>query len=378
VDPGRGRRRAGGGRAGARPGAAPARRGAGGGAGGGGRPVRIWIDMTAPAHVLVFRPLIARMRAEGHDVEVTARDYAQTVGLLELHGIPHVVHGRHAGASRTRKAAHLVGRTASVARFARGRRFDLAVAHGSNDLALAAAALRIPAVNTFDYEWATAQHTIGCRAARRVLVPAAIPPDRLRRYGVGPGKLVQYPGLKEEYYLSDFTPRPEVRDELGVAPDRILVVLRPPPDVSLYHRHSNRLFPQVLAHLSRREDVQAVVLPRTAAQLEELRQRSTPSLVVADRAVDAQSLIALADLVVSAGGTMNREAVALGTPVYTTFGGRIGGVDESLMREGRLRPLTDPRALEVARKGAGESPTRRDPALLLRMILGAAGRPGGR
>src|SRR5919107_5779802 len=117
--------------------------------------------------------------------------------------------------------------------------FDLAAAHGSNDLALAAAALRIPAVNTFDYEWATYQHHIGCRLARRVMVPEAIPPERLERYGVGPAKLRRYPGLKEEYYLADFTPDDTVLDALGVDRERIVVVVRPPPDVSLYHRRAN-------------------------------------------------------------------------------------------------------------------------------------------
>jgi uncharacterized protein len=51
------------------------------------RGVRIWIDITAPAHVLVFRPLIGLLRERGDEIEVTARDYAQTVQLLELHGI---------------------------------------------------------------------------------------------------------------------------------------------------------------------------------------------------------------------------------------------------------------------------------------------------
>jgi predicted glycosyltransferase len=333
--------------------------------------VRIWIDMTAPAHPVVFRPIIALLRADGHDVEVTARDYAQTIELLERHGIPHRAVGRHGGASRARKLVALASRTWRMRRFAR-RAFDLAVAHGSNDLALAAASLGIPALNTFDYEFATQQHHIGCRLARRVMTPDAIPAERLARFGVEPAKLVQYPGLKEEYYLADFRPDPGVLDELGVDRERVLVVVRPPPDVSLYHRRSNRLFPRVLEHLGQREDVCAVVIPRTPTQRMSVRALGLPSVVVAERAVDAQSLIALADLVVSAGGTMNREAVALGTPVYTTYGGRLGGVDEQLIRAGRLRPLTDPRALEIAKHRADRAVARRDPAVLRDMILGAA------
>jgi uncharacterized protein len=335
--------------------------------------VRIWFDMTAPAHPVVFRPVIERLRASGHDVQVTARDYAQTLELLERMGIEHEAVGRHGGSSRVRKAAALAGRTARMRSYARGRDFHLAVAHGSNDLALAAAALRIPAVNAFDYEFATTQHNIGCRLARRVVVPEAIPLERLRRFGVDEAKHFPYPGLKEEYYLADFEPDDGVLGELGVDRNRILIVLRPPPDVSLYHRKSNRLFPMVVHDLGRREDVHAVVIPRTPAQREFVRGLGLPSLIVPDHAVDAQSLIALADLVISAGGTMNREAVALGTPVYTTFGGRLGGVDEQLMRERRLRPLTDPRAVEVVRKPpAASERVRRDPGVLAELFVGAA------
>jgi predicted glycosyltransferase len=334
--------------------------------------VRIWFDMTAPAHPVVFRPVIERLRAAGHDVEVTAREYAQTVGLLERLRIDHVVIGRHGGASRARKLAALIARTTRMRQYGRGR-FELAVAHGSNDLALAAAALRIAAVNTFDYEFAVQQHNIGCRLARIVMTPDSIPLARLARFGVGPEKLRQYPGLKEEYYLADFTPDDSVLEALAVDRRRVLVVIRPPPDVSLYHRKSNRLFPAVLDAVGRREGVQAVVIPRTEAQRTAVRRLGLPGVIVPDGAVDAQSLIALADLVVSAGGTMNREAAALGTPVYTTYGGRLGGVDEALIAQGRLRPLTDPRALELQKRPtAARQLVRRDPGLLADLILEAA------
>ncbi|MEA2281144.1 MAG: uncharacterized protein QOK21_1751 [Solirubrobacteraceae bacterium] len=335
--------------------------------------MRIWVDATAPAHPIVLRPVIERFRAAGHHVEITARDYAQTLGLLDRVGLEYHAIGRHGGASRVGKAAALAGRTARMIDFGR-RGFDVALAHGSNDLALAAAALRIPAANTFDYEWATLQHNVGCRLARIVAVPEAIPPERLARYGVGPRKLRRYPGLKEEYYLADFTPDPASLDALGVERGRIVVIVRPPPDVSLYHRTANKLFPAVLAALGRREDVHAVVIPRTEAQRTMVRALKLPSVIVPDATVDAQSLIALADLVVSAGGTMNREAVALGTPVYTTFGGRLGGVDEWLIRQGRLRPLTEPRAMDLVKRPAPASErVRRDPAVLAEMLLEAAG-----
>jgi predicted glycosyltransferase len=333
--------------------------------------MKIWIDMSAPAHVLVFRPIITRLRAAGHDVEVTARDYAQTLDLLELHGMEHEAFGRHGGASRLAKVGQLLSRARAMRRFGKRRGFDLALAHGSNDLAIAARRLKIPAVNMFDYEWATMQHNIGCRPARRVMTPDTIPPERLRRYGVDDGKLAQFPGLKEEYYLADFEPDRSVPEQLGLDMERVVVVVRPPPDVSLYHRKSNPLFPQVLNHLGHEPNVHAVVLPRTDAQREYVRSLELPSVVVPERAVDAQTLVALGDLVVSAGGTMNREAVALGTPVYTTYGGRLGGVDEALIREDRLRPLTDPRGLELQKKNSQGTQHRRDPALLVDLMLGA-------
>ncbi|HKP90324.1 MAG TPA: DUF354 domain-containing protein [Thermoleophilaceae bacterium] len=331
--------------------------------------MRIWIDMTAPAHVLVFRPIVQRLRDRGHEVTLTARDYSQTVELLELHGMSATVLGRHGGANRREKALALARRTRAMRAFGAGRGFDLALAHGSNDLALAAAMLRIPAANTFDYEFAVVQHNIGCRLARRVMVPDRMPAERLERFGVGPAKLVQYPGLKEEYYLHDFEPDQAALDALGVERERVVVVFRPPPDVALYHRTANPLFPRVLERFGRDDGVHAVVIPRTDAQREYVRGLGHPSVIVPDGAVDAQSLIALADLVISAGGTMNREAVALGTPVYTTFGGRLGGVDEALIREGRLRPLDDPLAIEVAKREALDGTARRDPDVLVEMFL---------
>jgi predicted glycosyltransferase len=178
--------------------------------------VKVWVDITAPAHVLVFRPLIALMRERGDEVEVTARDYAQTVQLLEQHGIEAELIGHHGGRSRVGKLATMVTRMSKLRRWARGRHFDAALAHGSHHLTLTARALGIPSSTTFDYEFATVQHQLGCRAATFVVVPDAIPAERLERYGVHPPKLRQYPGLKEEYYLSDFEPRPGVLAELGV------------------------------------------------------------------------------------------------------------------------------------------------------------------
>jgi predicted glycosyltransferase len=333
--------------------------------------MKVWVDFTASAHPLVFRPLVERLQAQGHEVEITARDYAQTLQLIESHGMTATVIGHHGGRSALGKARQMRARLGALRKWAKPRNFDLALAHGSHELTMTARRLGIPSSTTFDYEWAWLQHQLGCRAATRVVVPDSIPPERLKSYGAVPPKLQQYPGLKEEYYLSDFEPDDAVLRDWSIDPAKVLVVLRPPPDVSLYHRHSNPLFPMTLEHLGRLENVHAFVIPRTDEQRDFVKSLELPSVIVPDQSVDAQSLIAFSDLVVSSGGTMNREAAALGIPVYTTFGGRLGGVDEQLMRDGRLRPLTDPRALDLHKREGEGARVRRDPQLMLDLLLSA-------
>jgi predicted glycosyltransferase len=378
--------------------------------------MRVWIDLTNSPHVLVMRPVIERLQAEGHEVEVTARDFAQTLALCERFGIAHTAIGHHRGERLGAKATGLASRSAALVRWARSSnthspaprassvsspppaaspvsaasstnpaahlrprrrrgRFDIALGHGSNDVSVAAALLRIPSATMFDYEWATVQHNVNCRLARAVVVPDAIPPARLERYGAR-GKIRAYEGLKEEYYLADFESDPGVLDELGLDATRPIVVVRTPPEVSLYHRFENDLFARVLQRLraaAAADGLQPVVLPRVDAQRRELS--GVPGFVVPERAIDAQSLIACADLVISAGGTMNREAVALGTPVYTTFEGRLGAVDERLIGEGRMRKLEDPDELDLERRRAGDDTprVRRDPRVLVELLLSPLG-----
>jgi uncharacterized protein len=296
---------------------------------------------------------------------VTARDFAQTLELCARFGIDHTAIGRHRGGRLASKAVGLASRSLALARWARRRRFDVAMGHGSNDVTVAAALLRVPSATAFDYEWATVQHQVNCRLARSVVVPDAIPAERLERYGAR-GKIHAYPGLKEEYYLADFEPDPDVLGELGLDRERPLAVVRPPPDVSLYHRFENPLFGRVLDRLAASE-AQTVVLPRTPAQRAELG-----AFIVPEHAIDAQSLVAYADLMISAGGTMNREAVALGTPVFTTFEGRLGAVDEALLQEGRMRKLEDPGQIQISRRPANAGlRVRRDPRQLVTMLLAA-------
>lgn len=334
--------------------------------------MKVWIDMTNSPHVPFFRPLIGLLEERGHEVRISARDFAQTLELLDAAGIEHDVVGPpHGGAGRAGKVRAMGSRLRALRTWARPKRFDLALSHASHELPLAARSLRVRSSYAYDYEFARAQHTLGSRAATRVVAPDAIPQERLDRLGATAAKVRRYPGLKEEYYLSGFSPDRGVMDELGLDPARVLVVVRTPPEVSLYHRHGNPLFASVLERLGGDPAVQAVVLPRTPAQRDALREADLPSLVVPARAIDAQSLIALADLVVSAGGTMNREAVALGTPVWTTFAGTLGAVDEGLIAAGRLAELTDVEALALVKKRAAGAVPHRDPELMLDLLVSA-------
>ena len=334
--------------------------------------MRVWIDVSNSPQVLFFKPLIALLAGRGHSVDVSTREYAQTLELLDLHQIPHHVVGpRHGGASAWSKGTTMARRVRALRSYAKGRDFDLALSHASHELPLVARSLGIPSAYAFDYEFARVQHSVGSRAASRVVVPEAIPQERLDRLGAKASKVRRFPGLKEEYYLAGYEPDPKVLDELGLDRERVLAVVRTPPDVSLYHRHGNPLFAEVLQRLGSDEHVQAVVLPRTDVQRADLRDLALPALIVPEQAVDAQSLVALADLVVSAGGTMNREAAALGVPVYTTFAGRVGAVDEALLAEGRLRTLTAAEELEIVKKRTNGSSPGRDPALLLDLLLSA-------
>jgi uncharacterized protein len=329
----------------------------------------IWVDLTNPAHVIVLRPLVELLEAGGHEVTLTARPLSHTTELLDDWGHPYTAIGHHGGASRVGKALAAGSRTAQAFAFARGKRFDYGLAHGSTDLPPVGRLLRIPNTTMFDYEWARLQHELNCRLATRVLVPDAIPAERLAPYGARPPKLVQYPGLKEEYYLGDFEPNESVLGELGLDRERVVSVVRTAPSYALYLGGSeNELLPRVLRRLLD-EEAQVVVLARTDDQRRALRELDG-SLIVPEHAVDGRSLAAFADLVVSAGGTMIREAAVLGTPVWSIFEGRLGAVDELLIAEGRVHFLHDPADLVIEKARAlRERRGRRDPADLLGLAV---------
>ena len=222
---------------------------------------------------------------------MTARDFAQTLGLLERFQLDHTAIGHHRGGKLAAKGLGLASRSGALVRWARGRKIDLALGHGSNDISVAAKLLRIPSVTAFDYEWARQQHQINCRLAARVVVPDVIPPERLAPYGATLDKLRRYEGLKEEYYLADFEPDAAVLDELGLDRDRRSRSCARRPrcrSITASRRRSSRRCSSGCA------GEQVVVLPRTEQQRAELAREG--GFLVPEQAIDAQSLIAFADL----------------------------------------------------------------------------------
>ena len=328
--------------------------------------MRIWIDLANSPHVPFFRALAGEFRARGHAVEATAREFAQTVELAEAAGLAPAVVGRHGGGRLSGKAGNLLGRAWALARWARGRGFDLAVSHNSYTQAVAARLLGLPLVTLMDYEHQPANH-LAFRLASRVVVPRAFPEESLRRFGAGAAKVRRYEGIKEDVYLADFEPDPRfavhLRERFGVDGARdTLVVVRPPAREALYHRFENELFGELLGRLLARPGVRVILLARSAAQREALAARfSSPNLAAPRGALDGANLVAAADLVVSAGGTMNREAAALGVPAATVYAGRWAAVDEQLVREGRLLRVATREDLDRLRVGKkpGASPRRR-------------------
>lgn len=314
--------------------------------------MRVWIDMTNSPHVLFFTPIIADLKRAGHEVTVTARHYAQTVELLEMRGIDATVIGHHRGRSLVKKAWGLLSRSARLTSFGAGRRFDVAVSHNSNDLAVAAWALRIPQIIVGDYEHATLAYKVTTRLATEVMFPDAIPVEAFVSLGVSEARIVRFPGLKEHVYLGEEPADQPVREMLGIGADEIMALLRPPATMSTYHRFGNALFDAVVERCVATRGVRAVVVPRTAEQAEALRPVLPDGVLLVDRALDGPSLVSRADLVVSAGGTMNREAAVLGTPAYTVFAGTLGAVDTELIRRGLLTRVSAPDEIALERKPA--------------------------
>ena len=303
--------------------------------------MRIWIDLANSPHVPFFHALIPEFTARGHTVEISARDFAQTVELAtKARMMAHVI-GGYGGGSLKGKAGNLVGRAAALRKWARDRGFDLALSHNSYAQIAAAAALGIKAVTLMDYEHQPANH-LAFRLASKIIVPRVFPAAELRKYGASMRKVRRYEGTKEDVYLAGFVPDPAFQEtlrKLNIASDDVLVVARPPAREALYHRFENELFDQLIADLNSFEGTKVILIPRSDAQRAGYQARNFANVIMPSEALDGANLIAAADLVVSAGGTMNREAAALGVPAISVYAGRWAAIDEQLIAEGRLRRL---------------------------------------
>jgi len=314
--------------------------------------MRLWIDLANSPHVPFFKALANRFEAQGHAVETTARELAETIPLARAAGFAPEVVGAHAGRDVSKKAGTLMSRAWELAGWARKRKFDLAISHNSYSQILAARGLGIKTITLMDYEHQPANH-LAFRLASRIIIPASFPAKRLRAFGARAGKVRRYHGTKEDVYLADFQPNPSFGAELcelGVNPDNTVVLMRPPAHDALYHRFQNTLFDEALGMLLANERVQVILLPRNEAQR---AAYAKDRLIIPAAPLDGANLIAASDLVISAGGTINREAAALGVPAASIYAGHWAAVDEELVKEGRLRRIAnvdDLRSLSIEKK----------------------------
>lgn len=320
----------------------------------------IWIDLDNSPHVSLFAPIIRHYREKGVEVILTARDHSQTIELLNLAGLQGTffIVGRHYGKNRLNKILGLISRTADFA-FLRKTNIAVAVSHGSRAMIFAAVGLNVPIITMYDYEYTETR--IFNWLSHKILVPEAIPDEVLDKIRLPARKRAKYPGIKEELYVREFQPTPSFRQRFfenqGVdVGERVLAVLRPPATTANYHSEkSDVLFDDVLQFLRGALEVLTVVVPRTAEQAANVKARlaqfpdARARFLVLDKAVNGLDLLYAADLVISGGGTMNREAALLGVPVHSIFAGRQGALDRGMEAEGLITFIRDARDLSKIR-----------------------------
>lgn len=303
---------------------------------------KIWIDLDNTPHVPFFEPIIEELRASGFTLLVTARDAFQVYELAESRGLKCVRVGRHYGRHQLAKAYGLVYRALQMIPLVLRERPLLAVSHGARSQLIVCNLLRIPSILIEDYEharfpWFT--------RPTWVFAPETIPSEALSRLSK---KVLSYPGLKEDVYAWRLKPDPSQLRNLGIGNGGIVVTVRPPATEAHYHNpESEILFCRFMDRVTSTPGTRVILLPRNRKQADALRAQhpawfKPERTTIPTRAVDGLNLIWFSDLVVSGGGTMNREAAALGVPVYSIFRGRIGAVDQQLVREGRLVLLESP------------------------------------
>lgn len=300
--------------------------------------MKILMDADNGPHALILDPLFRELERRGHEVLVTARDRTNTLQLLDLYGIPYRVVGGEYPPSMSGKIRGTLVRAWQLRGELRRFRPDVTFGHGSRALPIASRSTGVPSVTMYDYEWVNASlFNMGCR---RILLPDCITLERVREAGIATDKVVGYPGFKEDLYLSRHAFDPEVPAQLGLDPDKVHALLRPPATTAHYHNpEAEIIFDSILRKIAADDGVQLVLLARTPDQIALTRKAGIRDLIIPDRVYDGPSLIAAMDLVISGGGTMTREAAILGVPSYSFFRGRSGMVDETLEAAGKLRML---------------------------------------
>jgi predicted glycosyltransferase len=297
---------------------------------------KIWIDIDNSPHVPFFLPIIEELQKRGHKVLLTARNSYQVCELLKFHHLECRVVGGHCGKNRFLKALGTLGRAARLLPLAFKEKPDLAISLVSRGQLLACKALGIPVVVTFDYEFVMKMQFL---QPDWIIVPEVVPDCEV---GTAKRGVARYPGLKEDVYVPKFKPDGSLRKQLGIAESDLLVTVRPPATEAHYHNpESDKLTVAALNFLTRQHDVRVVLLPRNERQAVTLRKEwgdiiAKGKIVIPGQVMDGLNLIWQSDFVISGGGTMNREAAALGVPVYSIFRGKIGAVDSYLAANGRL------------------------------------------
>jgi uncharacterized protein len=295
----------------------------------------IWIDMDNTPHVPFFEPIIRELSKRGYRVFLTARDAFQVCDLANKKGMSYITVGRHHGKNRIRKGLGLFWRAMQLAPLVMKEKPLIAVSHGSRSQVIVANFLGIPSLSMTDYEHARALPLFHSKWA---MVPDVIPDSAMQ----GKDRTLKYPGIKEDVYVPGFQPDSSVKEELGLREDQVVVTARPPAGEAHYHRpESDVMFNRFMERACENPKVKVVMLPRNAKQGESLRAQfphwfEKDKTIIPKKAVDGLSLLWYSDLVVSGGGTMNREAAALGVPVFSVFRGTIGAVDHFLEKEGKM------------------------------------------
>ena len=296
---------------------------------------KIWIDLDNSPHVPLFRPVIEELGRRGIECVITARDFAQTAGLLEFWGIPHTVVGKHGGKNKFKKVINLLDRAGQLRKFIKDKSVDLALSHGSRTQLVASRFMGIESILMMDYEYTEA--SIFKLFSNHILIPEYIPDSRLESVDLDLKKVVRYPGFKEELYLNDFKPMPGLRSDLGIGEDRILVTIRPPAMEGNYHDSlSEQILLEILRKLTAIEGTYPLIVGRTKKDRNFLEEHFDEKIHFLENAVDGLQLIWSSDIFISGGGSMNRESALLGVPTYSIFTGRKPYLDEHLAGEGRL------------------------------------------